>query len=469
MISSRRLALVSLVFVFGAAACGSQSPSTSGTTPGTEVTVPASTTTLPVIHLAASGRNASGGGAASTAPMAAEADSKLMPIMAATDFVYDGDLPALDGSAASWFFGPGQQPDRARIAALAASFGITGDVRELPADQGGGWAVGPADFSGPVLSVGSDGMSSWWLSAAPMPAIAGCAIPVDSGGGAAGSEASSSTAAPADTLPPEKIDPSAPDCTPQPPQNVPTADEALAKAKDLFTSWGYDLSSYEFDTPYADEWSASVNAWLLVDGMRTPLQLSVGFGENGTVTWASGSLATPQRGPDFPIVGAAAGLQRLKDQQGQWAAYSTGIATREVAPAAGEATGAATDAVSGTAASGTGVATPDIAIAPPLCTDTVDATVVAPDCTVAPVEPITVHLNSVKTDLTMVWADDNTIWLLPAYTFSSADGGLYSVMAVDDAYIQQPAVEPATTEPTGAEPVNVPETAVAPPAPVSAP
>ena len=64
-------------------------------------------------------------------------------------------------------------------------------------------------------------------------------------------------------------------------------------------------------------------------------------------------------------------------------------------------------------------------------------------------EPVTVTLNSVKPDLTMVWAADQTIWLLPAYTFGSADGGMYTVIAVTDEYIQQPVAEPGTTTPAG--------------------
>ena len=86
----------------------------------------------------------------------------------------------------------------------------------------------------------------------------------------------------------------------------------------MFASWGYDINSYQFDDPYADEWSASVNASLMLDGMKAPITLSVGFGENGTVTYASGSLAEPQRGADYPTIGAAAGLERLKTQQNQY-------------------------------------------------------------------------------------------------------------------------------------------------------
>lgn len=445
MISSRRIALVSLVVLFGAAACGDPNANTSSAGTTVITTAPAKP---PVIHLAGGGFRSASGGAA---PAAAESasDSK-MAIWGVTEFVYDGEIPALDGLAPSWYFPSGQQPDQARVAALAKALGVEGDVRSLPDDQGGGWAVGPEDYSGPVLTIGSDGLLSWWLSGTPasISARPGCVIAESSGGaiepaagegvaGSSGTATEPGIATPDTALPVDKVDPAVdPECAePQPPANVPTADEALAKAKELFTSWGYDLTSYEFDAPYADEWSASVTASLIIDGMRAPITLSIGFGENGSISWASGSLATPQPGADYPTIGAVAGFDRLKEQQNQYMALDTGIAK------------GAPDAA---------VSEPAIA---PICEPAV-STDVASDCAIPNPEPVTVTLNSVKRDLTMLWDADNTIWLLPAYSFGSSDGGIYTVLAVDDAYIEQEEA-PATTDPA----VIVPDTAVAPPAP----
>ena len=60
----------------------------------------------------------------------------------------------------------------------------------------------------------------------------------------------------------------------------------------------------------------------------------------------------------------------------------------------------------------------------------------------------------------MVWAADNTIWLLPAYTFGSADGGHYSVML---STMPTPTGRPgaATTVPVIDPGVPVPATAPA--------
>jgi hypothetical protein len=444
---SRRVALTAVVVVLGLAACGD--PNT--TTPLADQPQ--------VIRLANGQTGAAGSPSAAPAAesMDASADSK-MAYFAPTEFVYDGELPALDTPAASWFYPTGQKPDLDRVAQLAAALGVVGEVRTLPAEQGGGWAVGPEDYSAAVLTVGSDGMLNWWLSAAPTAGVGyACASGVEATKreeeAAASSDAATDPATdpatpadtptsadvPADTVAPDVV---APDCVaPEPPAGVPTKDEALAKAQQLFADWGYDVDSYQFDEPYADEWGASVNASLVLDGMKAPIMLSVGFGENGAVTYASGALAEPQRGADYPTVGAAVGLERLKTQQDQYM-YLDSISARS----------AAGDAVSTDIA----VGAPEIAPCEPGP---------AVDCGPVDVEPIVVTLNSVKSDLTMLWAADNTIWLLPAYSFGSADGGVYTVIAVEDAYIQQPdpeAVPSGQTDPA-IDPGVAPTPATVPP------
>ena len=453
MIRSRRLVLVAAVVAFGLSACG---------TPNT--TTPRADQDRPQVIQLASGQSGSGGAAPAAADSTNLSTESKIAFMGSTKFVYDGELPTLDGQAGSWFFAPGQQADVNRIAKLAASLGVQGDVRTLSADQGGGWAVGPEDYSSAVLTVGSDGMLSWYLSAAPSAvssvgcvSVSGIAStePALGAPGVVDAVAPAETVAadvPAGTAPTTDVAPVvAPDCpAPTPPAGIPTKDEAMAKAKQLFAEWGYDVNSFQFDDPYADEWSASVNASLLLEGLKAPVMLSVGFGENGTITYASGFLATPERGADYPTIGAAAGLERLKAQN-QFVGLDRGT---------------------GLTNAGGGVATPDVALVPDTATaiaPIVEPTVVpcepeaaTVDCAPTKIDPIIVTLNSVKADLTMVWAADNTIWLLPAYTFGSADGGLYTVNAVDDAYLHQADPAPATTEPV-VDPgiVPVPDTAAA--------
>jgi hypothetical protein len=453
MIRSRRLALAAVVVVLGLSACGD--PNTT-----------APLADQPQVIQLASGQTGTGAAPAAAESMDMDAADSKMAFFGPTEFVYDGELPALDVPAGSWFFPTGAQPDLDRIATLAAALGVEGDVRTLPEDQGGGWAVGPEDYSAAVLTVGSDGMLSWWLSAAPTTSL-GYACPESIGVSepAVGADGSGTAGVEPDVPPPAYTDSAgdtpvavdaptetiagdvvAPDCpTPEPPVGIPTKDEALATAKQLFADWGYDVNSYQFDDAYADEWGASVSGSLLLDGMKAPITLSVGFGENGTVTYASGSLAEPQRGADYPTIGAAAGLERLATQQNQYAVLGSPEARSAVDVSASDA----------------GVAP---AIAPDIAPCEPEAA--AADCAPVPSEPVTVTLSSVKSDLTMVWAADNTIWLLPAYSFGSADGGIYTVIAVEDAYLHQ--ADPAATGQTdpAVDPgvVPTPETVVAVPA-----
>lgn len=92
-----------------------------------------------------------------------------------------------------------------------------------------------------------------------------------------------------------------PSCAaPEPPANVPDDAAAQSDAESLFAGMGYDTDALEYDV-YADEWGASVTGWLLLDGARSPIAVSVGFGADGVVTWASGALAEPQRASDYPL------------------------------------------------------------------------------------------------------------------------------------------------------------------------
>jgi hypothetical protein len=85
-------------------------------------------------------------------------------------------------------------------------------------------------------------------------------------------------------------------------------------------------------------------------------------------------------------------------------------------------------------------------------------------------EPITVHLTTVKLDLTTVWAEDGTVYILPAYTFGATDGGSFTIVAVDESLLDLPAPAPVDTTvvdpvpvdpaPTGTGVVAVPEVTV---------
>lgn len=412
MVTSRRFALATAAIVLGMSACGSanttsSSDSTAGTiaTGGTTIADPS---TPRVIHLGAGGSAP----AAGDATMSAEsADSKMMAFRNIT-YVFDGTFPTLSESAPSWQLPAGFTPDAARIADMAAALGVEGEAQELPAEQGGGWMFGPEDYSSATFTVSVDSLGSWWFS--PEPTMSATMNSCVYGEG----DVIDTTVA----IPPECM------VDPTPPVGVPDEAAAMASTKDLLTSLGYDPSSYDYEF-YGDEWSANVTAYLRLGGQRSQISVSVGFGAEGALTWASGSLATPVQGDDYPLAGVQTGLDRLADQARQWMSYGgpdSSVLRTEGAIAETTSIESSTD-----------VAPPEPAVAP------IDPTVSEPcgaavDCAPIDAEPVTIHLTDVRLDSTMIWDEDGTTWLLPAYTFTDADGGTYSIIAVADEYLDVP-------------------------------
>ena len=371
-----------------------------------------------VIHLGpGGGKNAAGDAAV---------DPSTSTRLAWIEYVLGTDLPALDGTAPAWVLRMADA-DPAAIAAVARALGLEGDVVQQSADYGGGWIIGSNDGTGPSLNVSKDGMLSWWYSSAASVGV-GCAepgsvgggsvdpVPPDAGTDAAGTEAAESNVAPTDTVSEADkpsgsgdgsgvdVAPSPDECvTPEAPSGVPTADEAESLFRELLVTLGVDAGQVEFET-YADEWTASVTGYLVLDGIRSPLSFGATYGADGELMWANGMLASPERIEDYPRIGAQAGFERL--QNGGWWG---GIGVRDaIAPAE-------------TSRGGGDAAATDEAISP-----------MPPDSG----EPMKVVITGVDEELWMVWDVDGTVWLLPGYAFTTDDGGRYSVPAVPDEFIQ---------------------------------
>jgi hypothetical protein len=505
------MSYIGALLVVGLTACGAPADDTpTAGTPADE--------SPPVIHV-----NSAPGGGSTAAPMAADSSaesSKMMPGF--ITYVYDGEIVDLTSPAAAWFFPPDTSPSAEQMSALAKALGVEGDVRALSADMGNGWMVGPDDYSKPTVNIGADAMHGWWYNPGADKSMSTRPCELYPPGDPAGdfdtpvapdtpvvdapmideapkSVVEGSSGAPIE--PGVAVDPGMPTpvcAEPEPPTNVPDAESAEAKARELFAGLGVDAGSYEYDT-YADEWGANVTGYLVLEGMRTPLTISVGYGAEGAVTWASGFLATPQRGADYPRIGIEAAVDRLNEQSASWMTYDTpvmrdsGVVTDDAtAPASGSGSGSASGSASAVAlaepavappspATGastggsTGSATPVTDVAPPVeelpvpggeplidpvegvCLDDTGAECVPAEPIT--IDPITVTLTNAHPSLEMLWASDDTVWLLPGYAFDAVDGGVYSVIAVEDQYIEVadpevlpspvplPPDAPATTDP----------------------
>jgi hypothetical protein len=405
------------------------------------------------------------GAASAEAALGSDAAISAMPAFMGFTFEAGPDLPALPTDDTGYQYPPGASVDSAEVAELAASLGVEGE----PVPGGGAevdglsWRVGPDDGSAPSLTVGADPQLSVNYSQAWNTGVttAGCVV-------------AEPALAPDSTV----VSPAETTCEePEPPANVPSADEAEALAAGVLESIGLDPATFEFET-FADEWAASISAWILLDGVRSPISWGFGYGENAELQWMNGTLATPVATGPFPLIGLDEALERLEEQN-TWFGGG-GVAMGDVAvmndPSGVAESGVEADQpvpVEGETAS------PETAPAPPVdslptetgTTDIVPTDTVPTDS--VPVETVPIGtvpvevttqvatLVDVRADLWWAWDDDGSVWLLPAYTFTDIEERVFTVPAVTDEFLIIPeptSVDPMPIEPLPAEPpAGVPE------------
>jgi hypothetical protein len=320
--------------------------------------------------------------------------------------------------------------------ALKAAFGVTKDFVAQDATQGGGYLAGNYDGTTATLYVGSDAMRYWSYSPAwDQSSISSRPCIME--------DAVATSDIPTTDVAKEIC------AEPVAPENVPTKAEAEELFAATMTALGVNNDDLILDS-YSDEWGANVTGYLKIDGVRSPLSWSVGYGADASITWASGVFADVQDGASYPRIGTAAAIERLNSQQaGNWGgpmvrggvAYDTAVASDIAAtpvpePASSDVEAAVT----------TEPATSDAA-------PTLDAP--APEIQ-------EVSIIGVEEELVTLYGADGSIYLVPGYTFIAAADeygyvGRYTVSALPDEYMQvTDAVDavPATDVP-------VPDTAVA--------
>lgn len=398
-----------------------------------------------------------GSGAGINAPAAANdmatgAESKMWAPWQ-TKFIAGADLPALDSEAKSYVIS-GRSVSVSDISDMAAVFGVSGDVEEVDANMGGGYRIGSDNGSTDSFWVSGDSMHYWSYSPKwDESNVVGCAI--------ASSPDGSVTTEPVDCARPE------------PPANVPSDGEARALFTSLMEKMNLNADDLVLES-YADEWGASVYAYVKIDGVRSPLTVSVGFGAEGAVTFASGFLGEVTDGASYPRIGTAAALERLNSDYAnpmlRGGVAIDDVVAIDVASSSSMGVGVSAEGQSGSsmevAATDTAVPVPETVVPVP-----------APDVT--EIDPLTIPVDSVPVEMTievqeitivaveeelvMLYGADGSIYLVPGYAFIAAEDeygytSRYTVSAMLDEYVQQAdpidvSIEPAIDGPVPSDPV----------------
>jgi hypothetical protein len=173
---------------------------------------------------------------------------------------------------------------------------------------------------------------------------------------------------------------------------------AIELASGLLGSIGVDVASVDWQVDrYIGR--TAVTAWQLVSGQRTELGWQVAFDPSGAVVQASGFSAGLEEVPGYPVVGASSAIERSTSQP-----WSLVRAMPAQAPDA---------APSPSASPLTPLALPGITV---------------------PVSEVTV--TGAELGLAQYWQPDGGMLMLPSYVLSGDDGSRWSLLAIDEPYVQ---------------------------------
>ncbi|MGR0219633.1 hypothetical protein [Agromyces sp. ZXT2-6] len=277
-------------------------------------------------------------------------------------------LSTEDGTAAAYGFDARAASTADTVADLAAALGVEG----TPQLVDGSWTVGPQDGTGPTLGVSLDGTLGFWYSD-PRLNPWECEVEPDSGA--------------------EACEPSG---------DLPSEQAAVDALRSLLASTGRDPGGYEFTS---ETWEGAVTrpaqGWPVVDGQRVDQAWSIELADEGMVS-ASGALAELVELGEYPVVSEQEAFERLSDPR--FGAQMT------IMPAAVRDEAVTTEEW-----------------VPP----TEPPAAPSPGTSVSwPVNDV--EIVEARLGLASQWQPDGSVLVVPAYEFTDADGGTWSVIAVAD-------------------------------------
>ncbi len=316
----------------------------------------------------ASGSFAGASSGAQSKRAAGEMSDMIYPFGYGRKSFSSSGLSTSEARAPAYTFDARTASNAERVSALAKALGVQGTVEKV----GGSWSVGAQDGTAPYLTVGLDGMLSFSFTD-PKINPWQCGLEADST---------------------EPCDP---------PTNLPNKDAAISSLRSLIASTGRDPGAFEYTSDtWEGSFTRSAQAWRVIDGRRIDQPWGLELTADGVYS-ASGALADIVPLGDYAIVSEQEAFERLSDPR--FGAQMTGepIALRS-------------EILQGT----TELVPPTEPPATPTAGTSLSWPVNAVD------------IVSAELGLTTQWQPDGSVLVVPAYQFTDADGGTWSVIAVAD-------------------------------------
>jgi hypothetical protein len=284
---------------------------------------------------------------------------------------------------------------------LATVFGVQGSVRKYPDfnDDAQGYFFGESDdpwggdLSMPSLSIWWNGTGSWSYSSYAGDSMSSLPCKVEDGEGYCE----------------EYVEP-----VPTP-ELLPTREEAIAKALEIFNLTGLQATEADLRVDYS-EWGVSISSALKVDGQPTSIEWYLGWSSDGVLSYAGGHSVVAEAVGEFATISPVQAIERLDD----WRWFGSPASSYY-------------DRYTGDY-SATSYDRSDVAVEPGVGTD---------EDQLEP-ELITLTIQSAEKALLSIWDASGDVWLVPGLLLVNDQGWWSSVISVIDGVIALP--EPSTVD-----------------------
>jgi len=233
------------------------------------------------------------------------------------------------------------------------------------------FSIGVDDKTGAGLRLYVDVSSAWWSYSSE-------------------SVGSGSVSSPACAPDAECVDAGRPVVDPAPPVNLPDEATAIALVTKLLQDADLRVKPFAFSATKT-EWSTDVVGTLMARDVSSNISLYVSFGSDATITYASGPLVELQNAGSYPLIPPKDAVKRLSQLQ--------------------------------------------YGLVGPTARSAIDMSVSSPASDSSTPVAVTVPITGVRLALMQTTLTNNSSILLPAYTFTNADGDVGTVLAIEDKYL----------------------------------
>jgi hypothetical protein len=359
-------------------------------------------TSVPTPLIQLSGMQGSANPESVSARMDGAADKMMMPFVN-FEYVAGPDLPNETGSGQVFKLVRQSTPEEV-LAKVAAVFGVEGTIKKYPdfAETNPGYFFGQSDdpwgYDGknPVISLWWSGTASWNYSNPIAYPESKCEETDADGNCTAWTEFKPT------------------------PELLPTKEEALAKALEVFNATGLDVSASEIRID-ASEWGVNASASMYVDGQPTNVEWYLGWSSTGILSYAGGHSVAAEAMGTFDTISALSAVDRLTDWR--WNGSPSGLFYQRFQPPM---------VAEPAPYVRSGEATPD--------SESADSSIAIDPIPGEQIEPETVTLTVVKSEsaLLSIWDANGEVWLVPGYILINDQGWFGAVIALIEGVIELP-------------------------------